>query len=101
MTSEIYFTFLSSADPSHCLSNREESRKLYIFIKDFTTLTQLATRLSTIFVDQDNDDVNKLALPLVDGLTCKLLECTTLTMNNRLYEKPNVPRIIQEALIDV
>lgn len=49
----------------------------------------------------DNDDVNKMALPMLDGLTCKLLECATLAMNNRFYEKSQVPSEIQEALVDV
>lgn len=52
-------------------------------------------------VFSDNDEVNKLALPLLDGLTCKLLECSNLAMNNRLYEKTNISTVIQEALIEV
>lgn len=49
----------------------------------------------------DNDEVNKIALPMLDGLTCKLLECATLAMNNRLFEKSQVPTVIQDALIEV
>lgn len=42
-----------------------------------------------------------MAVPMLDGLTFKLLECATLAMTNRLYEKSQVPTVIQNALIEV
>lgn len=42
-----------------------------------------------------------MAMPMLDGLTCKLLECATLAMNNRVYGKTEIPTVIQTALIEV
>lgn len=49
---EVYFSFLNSTDPSIFLTNNEEIRKLYFYIKDFSVLTQLSARLSSLFTDQ-------------------------------------------------
>lgn len=52
MCGEIYFSFLNRTEPTLFLSSDEEVQKLHYFIKDFSVLTQLSARLSSLFVDQ-------------------------------------------------
>lgn len=79
----------------YMVESLEEMRRLYFALMDFATLTQTLARLSSIFIDQDEEEVSKDTDSEIETMFRKLLECAEcssllavldLKLNDRVAE---------------
>ncbi|KAJ8947794.1 hypothetical protein NQ318_019466 [Aromia moschata] len=78
-----------------------ETERLCYVLKDFSSLTQTLARLSSLFIDQENEDISKPATPLVNSLIEKVLESASLATSVRFYKlKLRESRLI-DCFIDI
>lgn len=81
-----------SLDESLSYQNRclklelSETERLCYLFKDFSSLTQALTRLSSIYVDQNSDNGNQSVTSVMNSVLEKILESASLANKPKFYE---------------
>ncbi|KAJ8970467.1 hypothetical protein NQ317_009441, partial [Molorchus minor] len=78
-----------------------ETERLCYVLKDFSSLTQTLTRLSSLFIDQESQDVSRSATNLINCLIEKLLESASLAISARFYQLKLRESRLTECFIDI
>ncbi|XP_018332327.1 exportin-6-B isoform X2 [Agrilus planipennis] len=83
---DIYCVLENAVDHKNLMFKIEisETERLHCVLRDFASLTQTLARLSTFFID-DNNEYNKNSAPIIDSLVHKLIESSCIATNSRFY----------------
>ncbi|KAG5885493.1 Exportin-6 [Gonioctena quinquepunctata] len=78
-----------------------ETENLCYVLKDFSSLTQTLTRLSSVYIDSDNEDLAQSSTPVMNSLSEKFLESASLANKIRFYELKVTDSRLIECFVEI